>query len=49
MGSPHSLLPFNTVEAIEIEPDDPNLAEKLLECTARSRPEPWAHGNTACR
>lgn len=31
VGSPHSLLPFNTVEAIELEPDDPNLAEKILE------------------
>jgi dTDP-glucose pyrophosphorylase len=31
VGSPHSLLPFNTVEALEVEPDDPNLAEKLLE------------------
>ena len=31
VGSPHSLLPFNTVEAIELEAHDPNLSEKLLE------------------
>jgi hypothetical protein len=30
VASPHSLLPLSTVEAMEIEPDDPNLAEKLL-------------------
>jgi hypothetical protein len=31
VGAPHAVLPFHTVEAIELEPGDPNLAEKLLE------------------
>jgi hypothetical protein len=31
VGAPHALLPFHTVGAIEVEPDDPNLAEKILD------------------
>ncbi len=31
VGAPHAVLPFHTVGAIELEPDDPNLAEKFLE------------------
>ena len=31
VGAPHAVLPFNTVEAIELEAHDPNLSEKLLE------------------
>ena len=31
VGAPHAVLPFHTVESIELEPDDPNLADKLLE------------------
>jgi len=30
VASPHSRLPVSAAEAVELEPDDPNLAEKLL-------------------
>jgi dTDP-glucose pyrophosphorylase len=30
VASPHSRLPLSAAEAVELEPDDPNLAEKLL-------------------